>query len=169
MAKTNSNDTVKKLALGLAIVFMMNLFFNAGLAVFNPNAEYSDFCPDEIWADQAACEEYGGEWTEASDEYNDWSYCTENRDCWQLTQEANKPIEEINFYVLVGAGVIALVLGAWMVLPTAIANGLMYGGVLSILIGWARAAQYLDNLAHFVISGVFLVILFWVGVKKLKD
>jgi len=164
---------LKKIALSLSILIMMNIFFHAGISVFNPSAEYSDFCPDEMWDDPAVCEEYGGEWVVENNEYSPdsepWEYCMEERNCWDLQQEANEPIERINFIVLVSAGILALGAGLWIALPSAVANGLMYGGVLSIIIGWIRAAQYLDNIAHFVISGIFFVLLVVLGVKKLKD
>jgi len=166
MSKKKVGENLRKFALSLAVIVMMNIFFNTGLAVFNPSTDYRDFCPDTMNSDQAVCEEYGGNWIEETEGY---TYCDEKIDCWSLSREANEPIERLNFIVLVTAGVLSLVIGAWVSLPAALSSGLMYGGVLSILIGWGRAAQYLDNIAHFVISGIFLVILFAVGLKKMKD
>lgn len=160
---------ITKLALALSIVIMMNLFFYAGLEVFNPRAEYEAFCPTEMWEDQAVCEEYGGTWMVEEPAKDGTGYCLENRDCWKLQVDANETVEELNFMILAGLGVLALIAGAVLSLPSAVSTGLMYGGVLSILIGWIRAAQYLDELAHFIISGIFLVVLIILGVKKMKD
>lgn len=166
MSKKKVGENLRKFALSLAVIAMMNIFFNTGLAVFNPGAEYDDFCPDTMNSDQLVCEEYGGTWIAEEDGY---TFCDERINCWSQVQDANEPIERTNFIVLVSLGILSLVVGAWVALPAALSSGLMYGGVLSILIGWIRAAEYLDNIAHFAISGIFLVILFAVGIKKMKD
>lgn len=166
-AKNDWVSSLRKSALSLSIIIMMNLFFNTGLAVFNPKVDYAIFCPDEMWNDQSVCESVGGEWIEEGADTP--GYCLEGKSCWEQQEEANEPIEQLNFFVLVGLGVLSLTLGLWKILPSAVANGLMYGGVISMLVGWIRAAQYLDQLAHFVISGIFLILLVALGVKKLKD
>jgi hypothetical protein len=168
MSKQKVGEDLKKFALSIAVIAMMNLFFNTGLAVFNPSHDYNEFCPNEMYNDAAVCEEYGGNWIEKEEDAG-YGYCDERIDCWELQRDANEPVERINFIVLVSLGVLALVLGAAVAMPSALAHGLMYGGVLSILIGWGRAAMYLDNIAHFIISGIFLVILFTLGWKKMRD
>jgi hypothetical protein len=174
----NKHSSIKKGALSLGILLMMNLFFNTGISVFNPSPVYEDFCPNEMWSDQAVCEEYGGTWVMADEsddaqisdlQLKEWGNCQEEKSCWDSHEEAREPLEKINFFVLAGLGVLSLVIGAWISMPSAVANGLMFGGVLSILIGWMRSFSYLDDLAHFVISGIFFVILVLLGIKKLKD
>lgn len=166
----------KKLALSLAILIVLNVFFNVGLDTFYPAPQYDDYCPvveqDKtmaVYETGNACNEAGGTWVEPAGE-GVTGYCDFYGDCYKTYDEVMQPYNRTAFIVLTVLGVGTL-LGGLLVstLPMAVANGLLYGGVLSILIGTTRYWAFMDDYLRFIVSGVALLLLVAVGVKKLKD
>ncbi|MBU2263298.1 hypothetical protein KJ750_01400, partial [Patescibacteria group bacterium] len=51
----------------------------------------------------------------------------------------------------------------------AVALGFSFGGILSLIIGTIRYWSGMDDYLRFIILGVALAILIWMGIKKLKD
>ncbi len=172
----NALSKWKKLALSLAILIVLNVFFNVGLDTFYPAPEYDAYCPvvaeDKTMATYEtgeACNEAGGSWVEPAGK-DVGGYCDFYGDCYKAYDDAMQPYNRTAFIILTVLGVGTL-LGGLMAttLPMAVANGLLYGGVLSILIGTMRYWSYMDDYFRFIVSGVALVLLIAVGVKKLKD
>lgn len=163
---------LKKSALALAIIIVMNVFFNVGVQTFYPMPEYGDFCMgyDEYHETELACTEADGEWVEdIGAEGEDWSYCTDKDGCWDEYDEARDTYEGIAFIILTVLGIATLLIGLFVKMPSAVVMGLSYGGVLSIIIGTMRYWYYMDDILQFVVSGLGLFALILIGVKKLKD
>lgn len=173
MEKTVLNQW-KKLALALAILIVVNIFFNVGVETFYEIPAYEDFCSDEVKMDRSvqeaetmeSCLEKDGMWTVG----NDFEYCEMTYDdCWAGFREELAPYNRNAFFILVTLGVITLFIGMFAVMPVAVSNGLLYGGVLSIIIGTMRYWADMDGYLRFIVSGVVLAILVLVGIKKVKD
>lgn len=166
----------KKLALSLAIILVINVFFNVGLQTFYPEPVYDDYCPvvavdkaNAVYSTAGACNEAGGSWVQPSGE-GVTGYCDFYGDCYKAYDAAMQPYSRNAFVVLTILGV-AILLGGLLVgtLPMAVANGLLYGGVLSILIGTMRYWGYMDDYLRFIVSGIALALLILVGIKRVKD
>ena len=166
-----SMQKLKKIALALAIVIVMNIFFNVGIQTFYPMPDYDDFCGSEIEKveyaeDQEACIANGGTWNIEQD----WEYCESwEHDCWSEYEDHIAPYERNAFVALVALGLVSLMIGLFTNLPGAVLNGLLYGGILSTVIGTMRYWSYMEDYFQFIVSGIALVVLIVVGVKKLKD
>ena len=163
----------KKLALSLAMVVVLNVFFNVGLETFYPAPDYNDYCPsapmEKLYENQNACTEAGGIWQQPQ-AVGALGYCDLFTKCNEEWTAANEPYNRNAFITLTGLGVATLMLGLLVgSLPMAVANGLLYGGVISILIGTIRYWTLMDDYLRFIVSGVALLLLVLVGVKKLKD
>jgi hypothetical protein len=165
-------EKLKKVALALALVIVINIFFNVGLDTFYPAPDYDEFCGDwertDVWAieDQEVCISNGGIWNIEEG----YAYCEEPFvDCWDKYQIARAPYDRNSFIVLTVLGTATLLTGMFAVMPMAVSNGLLYGGTLSVLIGTMRYWSNMDDYLRFIVSGIALIILVLVGIKKLKD
>lgn len=163
----------KKLALSLSIVIVINVFFNVGIETFYPAPAYDDYCSPEKtnqgYDTAESCTEAGGIWSQGSGK-EAVGYCDMYTKCSQAYNDAMQPYNRNAFIVLTALGVATLLVGLLApTLPMAVANGLLYGGVLSILIGTMRYWSLMDDYLRFIVSGVALLLLVLVGVKRLKD
>lgn len=165
--KKNWFQMAKKIALAMGIVVLLNVFFNVGVDTFMQPPEYEDFCQDRTLLTQEACLEAEGEWVEdpVDESYGGWC---ENH-CWERYEEALEPYNRNAFIVLVGLGVLVLAAAMFVAMPAAVMNGLLYGGILSVVIGTMRYWENMDDYLRFIVSGLGLLILIAIGYKKLND
>lgn len=171
-------DRFKKLALSLAIVIVLNVFFNVGIETFYPAPVYEDFCPlsgvDDketmvSYSDMNTCNEAGGQWVQPAGE-GAMGWCDFYADCYKDYDNAMMPYNRNAFVILTILGTVTLLFGLISkTLPMAVSNGLLYGGVLSLLIGTMRYWDYMDDYLRFIVSGIALALLIVVGIKRLKD
>lgn len=162
--------TWKKTGLALSIVIILNVFFNVGLDTFYNAPNYEDFCENEVKArplgSLESCQEYGGEWIEDGD----YSYCdTYNEACYEDFYAAQADYNAVAFVVLTILGTLSVIFALFTQMPMAVANGFLYGGAVSVVIGSMRYWNDMDDYLQFTISGVALILLVLIGVKKLKD
>jgi hypothetical protein len=95
-------------------------------------------------------------------------YCDLNYYCNQNFQDDLEKHNRNVFIVAVVFGIIALVAGIILKL-TSVSSGLMGGGILTIVYGIIRYWSGLQNYGRFGVMAVALVVLVWLGYKKLKD
>ncbi|PIR44910.1 MAG: hypothetical protein COV10_02190 [Candidatus Vogelbacteria bacterium CG10_big_fil_rev_8_21_14_0_10_51_16] len=177
-------------SLTLAIVIVLNLLFNVGTQLFIAEPRYEDFCKQEQvereYTTQESCLAVGGQWFARGEEATpsngstrpvapkpfpeeSRSYCNAHFTCAQeydvVRQEYNRNI----FIVLVTGGLIALLLGVYATLGTAVSLGFTWGGVLSFIIASMRYWSDMNEYLRFVLLIIVLIVLVWLGVKKLQD
>lgn len=94
--------------------------------------------------------------------------CNINYYCQQEFQKENENYNQIIFIVSLIIG--TLIIGGGIILqsPT-VASGLMGGGALILIVGIMRYWQYSTDILRFIILGIALAILIWLGYKKLND
>jgi len=191
---TNSTSQPKsKKALKWVLIFgialVVNLFFNYAIAVFYDEPEWSEFCEDKqvriIPETQDDCLFVGGQWTEdrfiqktiprAGEvavpviEEDQKGFCNPNYTCGQNYQDSRTFYERNVFVMLVVIGV-GLIVGSFFVAGfEAVALGLSFGGVLSLIIGTMRYWSNMDDYLRVIVLGLALAALIWLGVKKFKD
>lgn len=158
----------KKIGLSLAIIVVMNLFVNIGIETFYDGPTYQDYCgseslgrPEPQLNSKAACEEAGGKWKR--------NWCDLYGDCQAAYSAENSVYSRNVFILLVIVGTIALVLGIFLRNVNAVANGLTFGGILSLFIGTVRYWSDMDEYIRFIILGIVLALLIILGVVKLRD
>ncbi|MEK7501018.1 MAG: hypothetical protein AAB642_02750 [Patescibacteria group bacterium] len=181
---------IKEIILALAIVVVLNLFFNYGVFTFYKPPQYEKFCPVElnqkIYADKESCQAVGGQWFEnggdvkyyrgeivpvpavpnGSNDQKGW--CDPTVQCRE-TYEAGRDVYNRNvFVVLVVVGLVALAFGFLVFSVPAVANGFLGGGLVSLIVGTVRYWSDMDDYLRFVILGIALGVLVWLGYKKLK-
>ena len=64
-------------------------------------------------------------------------------------------------------GAIILIAGIFVSVPS-VSAGLMGGGILTMLYGLLQYWDELGDILRFIILGIILCALIWIGIKKLK-
>lgn len=175
--------TIKTVALALAIVVVFNLFIGMGLSTFYPSPQFEDFCTQDRQTPQTQemCEEVGGKWLqpgEVSDVRHiappapslatDEPYCDATFTCRQQYDDARNEHRRNAFIVWVVAGIVALVAGQVISASAAVASGLTFGGVLSFIIGATGYWSAMDEILRFILLGIVLAVLIWLGYRKTR-
>ncbi|HDH31289.1 MAG TPA: hypothetical protein ENH26_00770 [Candidatus Wolfebacteria bacterium] len=173
----------KKLILVLGIIIVLNLFINYGVATFYDAPEYENFCPKELTAKKhntkEECETAGGFWSEnyvyprteiqVPKEEVEEGWCDVYHSCQKVFDEARDFYNRNVFIILITAGIISIVIGFLIIQAEAVSLGLSFGGLLSLIIGTIRYWSAMNDYLRFIILGIALIILIWIGIKKIKD
>ena len=95
-------------------------------------------------------------------------WCNPNYECEQEYEAAREPHNRLSFIILAVIGIIIVVIAAVVLKETAVSYGVLAGGILTILYGTLRFWGAIPDVARFVILGVALAVLIWLGYKKLR-
>jgi len=171
------------LAIAIAIVFVF--FVGFGIASFYKSPKYEDFCeerfferpypgslresenctyiePDETL--KAECRDKG----KIAPKY-DQNGCIESYSCETCDKEFRDTREIYNrnvFIIATGIGIIILIIGFALKMAS-VSSGLMGGGILAIIYGTIRYWSDLPDFGRFIILGITLIILIWLGYRKI--
>ncbi len=187
-----------KWALALAIVIVLNLFFNFAIQLVYKMPIYENFCkiqqvnvsPDT----QASCLAVGGQWNVDPNYYpksqpaptvalgaapipvrvvpapvTSVGYCNAQFTCGNNFNDTMKIYDRNVFVALVILGLVSLFAGYYAGESAPVSLGLSLGGVLSFIIGSARYWSDMDDYLRVVILGLALVSLLWLGIKKFRE
>lgn len=166
----------KKFALALSLIIILNVFFNVGVETFYKMPKWDEYCPQSLYSvpheDKASCESVGGSWSENQggkgvDEPAGW--CDPHFTCQKEYSSELSVYNRNVFVILTSLGAITLVAALFANLPNAVSSGLLYGGILSMIIGTMRFWSEMQDYLRFVVSGIVLVVLIAIGIKKMKD
>ena len=168
---------------------VLNLFFNYGIYTFYKPAEFEKFCPAELnqkqYADKEACEKVGGSWYEGKSNVlrmeggptpivstvptESAGWCDATAKCREGFEVSQAVYNRNVFVVLVILGLVSLGSGFMLISAKPVANGFLGGGILSLIVGAIRYWSSMDDYLRFVILGIALAVLIWLGYKKISD
>ena len=174
--------------LAFAIAIMLNLFINYGISVFYKEPMYDSFCKQggpygPYYAQPAYSQkEINCATVEVSDalqnsctpdkgyvgyKYNSTGCPTEAycETCQVRLNDVKNHRSSNIFVILVVIGVVAIIAGM-SIKAEAVANGLLVGGIISMIVAAIRNWGQLSDVLRFVVLGIVLVLLIWVGYKK---
>ncbi|MBI2143140.1 hypothetical protein HYU20_02255 [Candidatus Woesearchaeota archaeon] len=181
---------LRKWALAFAIAIVLNLFVNYGISVFYKAPQYDDFCREssrpylyKIYpAEPQLQQQKECAVVEVSEELQ--SNCSEQKGyvafkynstgcpteaycelCGKMFNDVNNRRNSNVFVILVVFGVAAIMAGI-VVKAEAVANGFLFGGILSLIIAAIRNWGQLQDIVKFLILGAVLALLIWIGYKK---
>lgn len=162
--------------MALSLIIILNVFFNVTIDTFYKMPDWQEFCPDSLnsvtYEDKKSCEDVGGMWSEnmgyPKDE-NSRGWCNAQYQCQKAYDDETSVYNRNVFVVLTALGAITIILALFAALPSAVSSGLLYGGILSLIIGTMRFWSDMDDYIRFVVTGVVLILLITIGVKKMKD
>jgi hypothetical protein len=170
---------VKKwfLAIGIAIIFVMFVNYTAS-AVFN-RPEYEDFCKvrDQLilnQTNQQECVANGGQWTVTPDAYypkpvpvDRQGYCDWDFTCRKEFEDAQEKYDSRAFILKVIAGFIGLALGVLLAVES-VSAGFLLGSVLTLFFATVQYWERFNDIIRVVVLAVVLVILIWIGYRKIR-
>lgn len=179
---------LKRTILGISIAIILALFVGYGINTFYKSPKYEDFCEEKFpepvrieKEDIAKCDAV----QKSNMAFEDSCYrqegivryetdedgCQVAQECDMCNKEYRKVMEIYNrnvFIIAVVAGLIAVVLGGIILKLESVSAGIMGGGVLSIIYGTLRYWGDMGDILRFIILGIVLAILIWIGYKKFK-
>ena len=163
---------VKKVILAIAIAIIFSLFVGFGISVFYDSPEYDDYCGREAKRfvnNSAECEAAGGRWNayNAPKPMAEEGYCDQNYYCYEEYDKATEGYDKTVFIITSVIGIITIIVSVMLNLPS-VSAGLMAGGVITIIYGILRYWRHSTDFLRFVILGIVLAILIWLGYKKLN-
>ncbi len=94
-------------------------------------------------------------------------YCDRDFYCREEFDGVRENYNRNVFIIETGIGIIALIVGFALKLAS-ISSGIMGGGILTIIYGTIRYWSDLPDYGRFIILGITLAILIWLGYKKIK-
>ncbi|MBI2650947.1 hypothetical protein HYX01_00565 [Candidatus Woesearchaeota archaeon] len=100
-------------------------------------------------------------------EMEEAGYCDLYSYCRKEFENAREKYNRNVFIVATGIGIIALIIGFALRLAS-VSSGLMGGAILTIIYGTIRYWTDLPDYGRFIILGIVLFILLWLGYKRLK-
>lgn len=173
---------IKKNLLSVAIAIILVLFIAYGINTFYKSPKYDDFCSEDLYKQQAYSEEeclaLGGKWDQRttrpikveadSDATTTEGWCDVQYTCREEYDDAREVYNRDVFFISLVAGLIALIVGGIVLKIESVSIGIMGGGILTIIYGTIRYWGDMSDVYRFIILGVVLGVLIWMGYKKLK-
>lgn len=184
---------IKEAILGLSIAIVFILFVAFGIQAFYKSPMYENFCKasmdapyrpymDTLPVDsnktacnaiylknrdyEKSCIDRKGMVVYDTDEKG----CTFAKECSLCRKEYDDSTDVYNRNVFIISSIVGLLaaLAGAMLKLTSVSSGLLGGGVLTIIYGTIAYWSELADWARFIILGITLAILIWIGYKKLK-
>ena len=148
-------DKVKSISLSIAIAIILALFVNVGIATFYDSPDYEEcYFPRPVPVD--------GQFEQPIKEEQ-----TDSKECRDRNNDLRSVYNRNAFIILVITGTVSLVFGLYLGVSS-VASGFLFGGILNLFIGVTRFWSDMDEYLRFIILGITLVVLIWIGYKKLK-
>jgi len=162
---------IKVIILSVIIAVVLAGFIIYLVESIYPSPKWEDYCggmkgprvapvEKDFVETQATCEANGGTWQNG--------YCDYYYQCQKDYDKINDKHKFTLFVVGAITGLIAIALGVILALPS-VSSGLMLGGGFLIFFGTSQYWSNLNNWTRALILGVVLVVLIWLGYKKLES
>ena len=104
---------------------------------------------------------------QSQEQLENQGYCDLYYYCSQEFSKVNEKYNRNVFIIATGIGIIALIVGVALNLAS-VSAGLMGGGILAIIYGTIRYWSDLPDYGRFIILGITLAILIWLGYKRIS-
>lgn len=173
--------TIKERLLAVAIAIVLVFFIAYGISTFYESPKYEDFCEEKQLiklASEEECLAAGGQWTETRAPSKveegptptslEEGYCDPDYTCRNKYDDAREAYNKVVFIISAILGLAALIIGGIVIKVEAVSSGVMGGGILTIIYGTIRYWDHLKNIGRFLILGLVLAVLIFIGYKYLK-
>lgn len=150
------------LSIAIALVFVF--FIGYGIELAEPSVSWNDFCehirPAPVVEDKIEVEQ----------EINEESIIQEKHQfslCETKYESADLKHDRTTFIVALITGIIAIITASF-IKHKAVSQGLFAGGILTILYGTLTFWEHAHNWLKFILLGITLALLIYLGYKKIK-
>lgn len=158
------------IVIGIALLFA--LFVGYGIEVFDPAPKNEDFCRQDLYEmqEQTTCEKAGGLWQnyEEGAPAPRKGSCSAPYKCWDDFSKAQAKHDKIVFIVAIVIGILGVIIGV-ILKKDIVSTGITAGSTLLMMYGTIRYWQHANDTLKFILLGIALAVLIWLGYKKLTD
>lgn len=184
----------KKFGLGIAIIIVFNLFVNYGIDTFYKGPKYDDFCKPEnvrqTIGSKEKCDSMGGLWSEniyyykgekmtesgavvpapapVMEQKEPVGWCDAYFSCQKNFDEVNNVYKRNVFVIWTIAGAIAIAASFFLVAIESMSVTFIFAGLIALLVGTINYWSAMQDYLRFVILGIVLAMLIYIGYKKLE-
>ncbi len=183
---------LKERILMIAIAIIFVFFVHYGIQTFYAEPKYEQFCNNSYYANKpyiampepanysickAAIDAVKDKELQCGKDGGMMQYEQDDRGCQIPTtcdycnKYYNDAMQKYNKQVFIFAGIlglIAVLVGAIVISLESVGSGIMAGGVITIIYGTLRYWGDLPDVGRFLILGLVLIILVWIGYKQLN-
>lgn len=169
-----------KWAFAAAFIIITNLFFYYAISFVVPEPQREVFCPvmrSEQYTTAESCVDAGGEWqsfgyspkqtTDAIQNQEPTGWCNSDYTC-QKEYDAVKSVYNKNVFIAMIIISIVMVVGGVLITVEVLSLGMVWSGVLALLIATIRYWSDANNLMKVIILGMGIAVLTWLAVKKMN-
>lgn len=170
----DSGNKFLKTSMIVAIVIVMNLFFNYAVSLVFNEPVYDEYVkPVQVRVaitTKEDCLSIGGGWSEnvfpgEKGKTKVEGYCDENYTNMQNYNKDRAAYDKKVFITLLSLGVVSLAVAGFIVISI-LSVSFAWGGVLSFIIASMRYWSSADSLAKVVILAIAFGLLVWLAIKK---
>lgn len=182
------SSKTKNVLLAIAIAIILALFIGYGINTFYKSPKYNDFCKGSFSERPVIIEKEDKDCTSVeknnraleNDCYEDEGVprydfddngCRIFRECDFCSKDYRNVRERYNrdvFIITLVLGLISILVGGVVLKLESVSSGVMAGGILTVIYGTLRYWGDMQDVLRWLILGIVLVILVWIGYKKLK-
>lgn len=168
---------IKEKLLSIAIAMVLVFFIAYGINTFYKNPKYADFCDEEKPyrpnITEEECLSIGGKWTQeriprVEGQPEQKGYCDQHYTCRKEFEDVREKYNKIVFIISGILGLAAVIIGGIVLKLESVSAGIMGGGILTIIYGTLRYWGHLEDIGRFLILGIILITLIFIGYKYLK-
>ena len=168
------SSSIKAVILSIAIALISVFFFAYAIQSVYPAPEYENFCdikPVKVnLNDETSCIEANGKWVDYERDSLDMEirgYCDRDFACRGEYEDIRDVYERNVFFANLIIGISIFVIGFFLAIE-AVSGGLMGGGLILMFYGTIRYWGNLSDIWRTLLLGFSLVVLIWLGYKKLN-
>ena len=163
---------MKNFILGVIIAVVFLMFCVYGVELLYDSPDIDDYCGRNLYEVETkdACEGAGGEWNDRSG-FEDKSdvvvlgHCSAPESCYDEYDAVREGYSMNLFLIALIVSLAVIVVAALLVGVESVSGGLMFGSLMFLIYGTGSYWQFMDDWLRFVILGVALGILIFIGYK----
>lgn len=164
---------IKNIVIGVIISFVFLLFAVYGTNLIYDSPEYQDYCNIRVPyienITQETCEQQNGTWFPQNIQCIKapcpQGYCDYYSECQQEFDKADKSYSKNLFIVSIVFSLIVISAAAFLISVSSVSAGLMFGSLMYLIYGTARFWRFMNDWIRFIILGIALAILIYIGYK----
>jgi hypothetical protein len=167
---------LKNIILGVGIVIVFALLLWQGIEAFYPSPDYENFCPISrtpiVIETQQQCEAIGGQWNPydgPKEPDASTGYCNREFTCRQEYEDARDSHSQVVFYIAVIVGIIALLIGYFILSIEPVGSALIASGIWAFFWGTVSNWTNFTPMMRFVLLAVVFILLIWLAIRGAKS
>jgi len=171
-----------KWAFVAAFIIITNLFIYYAINLVHPEPVHENFCPIELQSQQhvspESCVNAGGQWTNfylspkeitnAVQTNQPTGWCDVNFTCQKEFDSVTSNYNKNVFIAMIIISTVMVIGGVMMMSIEALSLGLVWSGVVSLLVATIRYWSDANNLIKVIILALAISALVWLATKKMN-